>query len=353
MTASAKYCLFRHMLKVHTTYDFCGRFFVPLSLTILIFSSHALGAQQDSIQTTAQTVHGTRAAADSHPQMHDSMPMGEKIGTQSDPLVVTIHPEPKSKDELIKDAQKEAEKAASDRETITINHRLLIVGILQLVVFLAQLLVFGYQALKLRETVDASAAQSRDMKESIAASIRAAVAMEKVAISSARGSQAASESVAALRERTAQQMRAYLSVVTGGATYQESQKGLRFEANPVILNTGHTPAHRVNAVIRADILPLPLPDDFSFELPADSEAGQAVLGPNQNRILSAVVQRNIPDEDVQKTKAGTGQALYVWGRVSYDDVFGEHRLTRFCQIMVWLPNGNVFGYFTPQHNDAT
>jgi hypothetical protein len=51
----------------------------------------------------------------------------------------------------------------------------------QTVVFIIQTIVFRYQAKMLRQTVDASTEQSRDMKKSIAESTRAADAMEKSA----------------------------------------------------------------------------------------------------------------------------------------------------------------------------
>ena len=73
--------------------------------------------------------------------------------------------------------------------------------------YFAQLAVFGYQALKLRQTVDAAAKQSDDMQRSIAEATRAANAMEKSANAATIGSQAASENVL----RISHQMGAYLS----------------------------------------------------------------------------------------------------------------------------------------------
>jgi hypothetical protein len=85
---------------------------------------------------------------------------------------------------------------------------ILLISGAQLLVFILQLAVFGYQALKLRQTVDAAAKQSDDIQRSIAEATRAANAMEKSANAATIGSQAASESVL----RISHQMGAYLSV---------------------------------------------------------------------------------------------------------------------------------------------
>ena len=77
-------------------------------------------------------------------------------------------------------------------------------GWVQSGIFALQLAVFWYQALKLRETVAASAEQSKDSKESIRQARRAADAM---AINS--------EYVARITATTTQQVRAYLAIQIG------------------------------------------------------------------------------------------------------------------------------------------
>jgi hypothetical protein len=47
------------------------------------------------------------------------------------------------------------------------SQALVIIGRVQWAIFVAQLFVFGYQALKLHQTVQAAAQQSGDMKRSI------------------------------------------------------------------------------------------------------------------------------------------------------------------------------------------
>lgn len=196
-----------------------------------------------------------------------------------------------------------------------------------------------------RGMLRASAEQGAAMERSIAQSSRAASAMEEVARRFA-------DNVATVRERSAQQARAYIFTVIHQATYQEREKGLKFSARPAIVNTGHTPAYKIFHKTRAAILPIPLPDNFSFPLP-NKFVGGASLGPQQHFVLTGTVDDFCDDGDVFAIKTGIDHALYLWGIVSYQDAFGQNQSTKFCQILTWLPNNQISGYFTDRHNEAT
>ena len=112
---------------------------------------------------------------------------------------------------------------------------LVVIGGLQLLVFFGQLLVFGYQARKLRQVVLVGSEQSGDMKASAAEAARSAVVMARVAQSMDRNVDLLQEGIAGLKEGIAastevaarqkdlsqMQSRAYLSVVFGSAIFQE------------------------------------------------------------------------------------------------------------------------------------
>jgi hypothetical protein len=202
---------------------------------------------------------------------------------------------------------------------------------------------------------EAAIQQSADMRDSINTATRAAVAMENVATHMEASAQSAVDTLALGRERTAMQMRAYLSVVIGAAVYQERDKNLRFEGKPYILNSGNTPAHNVRYLGKAEITPVLLPDDFDFSLDAKPWVGSSVVGPHQNAITSVVVDNFVDDTEIDNIKRGTGPVLRVWGTVLYDDAFGESHFTNFHQILTWLtgPQGEmIFGIYPPTHNDA-
>ena len=128
---------------------------------------------------------------------------------------------------------------------------------------------------------------------------------------------------------------------------------LKFEAKPNLINTGNTPARNIRIKIASDIVQVPVSKTFTYPLsdePIKPSAG--VIGAHQNCTLSAIVKDFVPDADVATIKEGNGRALCVWGVVTYDDMFGHGHTTKFGQWLHWLPNGNVYGYYIPDQNDA-
>lgn len=147
-------------------------------------------------------------------------------------------------------------------------------------------------------------------------------------------------------ETTRAQLRAYLSVVIGGAIYQERHRELKFQAKPVILNNGETPAYRVRYRIKTEILTDAEAVNFVFTEPPDVPQSQASIGPKELRNMSALLDRYIPDNDVYDVCNGTGKCLYVWGVVHYDDVFKRPHFTQFAHKIWWLRDrSNVEGIY--------
>jgi hypothetical protein len=155
-------------------------------------------------------------------------------------------------------------------------------------------------------------------------------------------------------ERTSvSELRAYVTIVVGTAIYQERERNLRFEAKPLIVNTGRTPAHNLGFQATAAIMAIPLPDDFDFPIPA-VRLGGAMLGPGQNFVMKVPVSDFVDDAEIPAIKQADGKALCVWGLVTYTDAFGRPRETRFSQILSWLrDDSNIDGHYTQQHNSAT
>jgi hypothetical protein len=203
--------------------------------------------------------------------------------------------------------------------------------------------------------------QGADMRAAVEQASRSAAAMENVstsmeavAQSMAVSSEAANDSVAALRERTAQQMRAYITVLIGTATAQDRGNGVKFQVAPLVVNSGNTPAYKLGYKMRAGVLPYPLPADY--QLPHLRQmVGESIMGPQQQIVLieGTVVEDFVADQDVEYVKyALGGKALYGWGLIMYEDIFGEKHQTEFCQSVHWLPNGSVWGIYTPGRNRA-
>lgn len=292
--------------------------------------------------------HGLLAAPAVHKDTHST-----KIqpATPPAPIIVEARLPPKPPEEIAAEARDRAEREANDRETAKTNQRLIELGVVQAIVFLLQLGVFAYQAYKLRQTVDVAARQSTDMQNSIRESARAATAIEALGVSVAASARTAAESVATLKERTALQMRPYLSVIIGSAAYQERDKNIKFAAHPTLINAGNTPARNVSYAASAAILPVPVPQGFVWPPVSAPEAG-ADMGPHETRILSAIVPDFVADEDVESIKLSRDRALFVWGIVRYTDVFGDEHHTEFSQNLLWLSD-KIMGYYTLGRNRAT
>jgi len=311
---------------------------------------------------------------------HQNNPETYKQGTKQNPVAIDI----------IRTAEPDgsAEQQNKDREEKRVSdNRLIGIGIVQCIIFGFQLWVFGRQATRLRETVKemekgtkatqdlarAADGQTLHMERYIGEAARSAAAMERVSESIATSAQAATESVATSKEIAARQknfgqmqMRAYLSVVIGTGIYQDKKRNIFFEVLPTLINNGYTPAHKVTYKARAGILPYPLPESTTLEPPENLFKSAAVLGPRQTFTLNAPARSPVAvdgfftDEEVELIKRGTiGQRLYIWGTVTYEDVFGVPRFTNFCHSIVWvqIKNGKtttetVYGHYASRHNDA-
>jgi hypothetical protein len=305
-----------------------------LSLSCLSVTSKLLAPSRGmNSQTQQHQSNSTKKPTNSNQQ-----------GTENTPLIVRVVPTPKTQEETAQETKDRAEKSANDRKLVNFSGALVNATYVLAAIGVLQLIVFGYQAYQLRRTVKAATDQSGAMERSITEAGRAAKAMEDVA----RHFEA---NVSIVRERTAQQMRAYLTVLVGLAVYQEREKGTRFEGKPLLVNSGPTPARAVKYRARADILPIPLPEDFNFPLPEKHVEG-GIMGPHQNANMSAIVENFIEDGEVENAKLNKGKALYVWGIVTYADIFGEPHYTKFCQSLFFLPDGKIWGTYTPNYNDG-
>ena len=188
------------------------------------------------------------------------------------------------------------------------------------------------------------------MERSVGEAVRSASAMEAVA-------EATRNNAALMQKMLHKQMRAYLIVEIGVGVYQDETK--RFDVRPSLTNVGLTPANNMHYWARAAILPFPSPDGHHFPAPiGESTRHGMVIGPRQGIQLNAVVDDRIPPDDVEVVKRGKGRRVYIWGVVTYTDIFDEiERTTEFCQSIHWvkMPDGSetIYGTYDFNHNKAT
>jgi hypothetical protein len=134
---------------------------------------------------------------------------------------------------------------------------------------------------------------------------------------------------------------------------------IKFEGTPVLTNTGKIPAHRVRFRANAAIIKEPLPQNYVFA-PGQNEIGEYVLGMKSPMVMHIVVDDYCDQQDVEDIMSGTnGRALHYWGKVSYDDAFGESHETEFCHRICFYPDPEhvghykVSGHYLPGRNQAT
>ncbi len=274
---------------------------------------------------------------------------GDQRGSDANPVVIKVVPAPNAEKHAAKQEEIEGQKARREERLIGATISLAVITLF-LAAFTAGLWWATYRLAK--EAKESSATQAAKMGESVSQSARGAAAMEYVAVSMAASAQTAQDAVATQKDFWQRQMRAYVSVLVGNATAQ-LRPGLKFDARPILRNTGNTPAHRVRYRIMADILPVPLPADFHFALPQRNDQQGMTVHPHQPFDLFALVNHFVPDDEVEIIKIATsGRALYCWGLVEYDDAFGNARATKFCHMILWLPGAGIYGHYDGRFNEA-
>lgn len=256
-------------------------------------------------------------------------------GSYEVPLVVEIKPIPPVKDEIDKETKEREGKESSDRWTFIFSALVTVANC-----FLA---IFTILLWRSTDKLWLSAkAQSGDMKQSLEIAKDSADATKKI--------------VSTMESNAKKQLRSYLSVIIDTGIYQDEK--LLFEAKPSLRNTGFTPAYKVSYWAKAGVFPSPLPDNFTLTSEAEMTKRDAVLAPHHSFQLSALVEKRFGDSEAEDIKFGKGKKVYVWGKVIYEDIFGETHYTNFFHGISWLVNTvngmvMVAGHYENKHNDAT
>jgi hypothetical protein len=194
--------------------------------------------------------------------------------------------------------------------------------------------------------------QSEDMKASIAEAARSADAMRDVAKAVAANAEAANDTLALYKNANIRQNRAYLMVELGGVVAQNKETNYRFEVRMTLQNVGNTPAYNVRSNIHADLLPIPLPNDFQFPAFVPKISGTSTMGPHQSNFFTAIANRIYSDDEIHEMEFGPNKQLYVYGTITYEGAFGISRKTNFCQQVLWIKGGGFMSYNVGKYNEA-
>jgi hypothetical protein len=289
------------------------------------------------LMATAAVAYEAAQAADS-PQIPDvystKSAEPDRRGTAQQPLVVS-----KPAAELVREA---ADQHAHANNEIAITIATIVLAFFTVALWVANARLIG-------ATKKAAAKQAEDTQLAIREQTRAADAMQEVA-------EATKNNAAVVQKIMQTQMRAYVSVRIGTATYQDARNN--FASTPVITNTGLSPAKKVTTWIKAAVLDTSLPPDYKFPGPDHLEMSEndATLSPRQDFTISGIVKDRFDEEEVKAIMMGIPKRLFVWGGVTYEDVFGHSWETLFCHNFNFYKVGEevkVGSWYFRGHNSTT
>ncbi len=166
----------------------------------------------------------------------------------------------------------------------------------------------------------------------------------------------AGETQRLLAENTAErELRAYISVETG--VYFRQDKSTRFEFQPVIVNNGATPAKNVRIQTNLGLVPVGIPENFDYYLGPGISGPQTSIsdiGPRRNKFNSTDFHRRATVRELRGILKKT-HYFHTYGRVSYEDVFGNERYTNYSFVIsIPAKRGlNAIWMATERNNNAT
>lgn len=156
------------------------------------------------------------------------------------------------------------------------------------------------------------------------------------------------------------QLRAYIGVgerVTPSERHLVLQSDGSIKSLALATNFGQTPAYNVMSRCYIGYADSPLPKSFPFPELVYKNAGP--LFPSDTMAIEA---RGIPQTPLApgpwmatlKPVGAAQQTWYVYGFITYDDVYGTRRYTRFCYAIWWNDGpGHVPSWYNAPHfNDA-
>lgn len=251
-------------------------------------------------------------------------------------------------------AEKEAIQAtrAAGDETVRLDDWLIRLGMVQAAIFLLQLAAFIYQGRKLRDTVETARQQAQDFRASIDHSARGANAMETVAQALLSNTQIATQLLTLQRDAFRKQLRAYLSLQLQSHIPENVERNFRHEVQLSVKNVGHTPAHGIVVSGRLRVLQYPPTPQTDFSFSAGAYETRGHLVPQDSCYVRLWLEGFLSADENVAIRTRSGLALYVFGKVTYKDIFDDSWYTNFCYVIQWDSNSQVLWESVPGRNDA-
>ena len=103
-----------------------------------------------------------------------------------------------------------------------------------------------------------------------------------------------------------------------------------------LANKGQTPARNTRNVGTIKILPFPLPEVFDFPLPKAQVTQRVSVWPNENNGSQGwiVADRPFSESELEEiTTIDAKRRAWAYGVLTYEDIFGRERHTRYCWFL--------------------
>ena len=145
---------------------------------------------------------------------------------------------------------------------------------------------------------------------------RAAIATHSAAIAAETSAATANNTLKSMEGTSERQLRAYVGV--SKVEVDKLGVGHKTRLRITIKNFGQTPAYAVRRwadMKVADRSETSFPDD-------DDDGGARTMNPGDSFILSSRHEIDLTQDDMDRLKADTAR-IFLWGRLTYDDVFGS------------------------------
>lgn len=255
------------------------------------------------------------------------------------PLVVPPLAFQKTPDPVRTEETEASRQLIAEENTATYTKDLaLVTGILALFTFLLwwanRRLIKGAESTARR--------QSLEMQQSIVEARKSALAMAEVA-------KTMRANTATMQETMKKQMRAYVSADPGFGVYQDEHNN--FQGAVVLSNSGFTPARHISHRVHAAVLPMGDTENYVFEDTKSYFVTDSSLSPRTTyTIFGGIVPDRLSAEEVEETMLGKVRRLFVWGSVTYVDVFDESHETFFCHNYTFPAINNEVKIQTFYHN---
>ena len=157
------------------------------------------------------------------------------------------------------------------------------------------------------------------------------------------------------RRSNERQLRAYVSVSTGGVTGLAATT--KVSAKIFIENVGQTPAYEATCYMAIQPVPMPMTkeSDLSFlgETGLEQPKSTATLAPGHEHRLSFIWETfdPLPAEHIVGIRNGE-LALVVAGWIRYRDIFGQFHRANFCHLYWGADTSDGSGRYHRLGNDA-